>query len=287
MEIKRRVGLPRMNFHVMNRGARGISIFSGEEDRSLFVGLMGKLALKYEVGIVSWGLMPNHYHLEPDSEGNPLVEMMRDLDGTYARAYNERHGTWGCLFQGPFKSMAIRDVEGLAYVSRHIHRNPLSTGHRPEDYRWSSCRSYLGLERIPAWLRPWPVLDHCREKGMSAIESYRKYLAAAPLPTRTGRASTDEFECFYLEFIRHLEERFLEKLIPLNGLLGRISPRTVVAWAAHNLQGIPARRVADYYGYKDEDSVRALVGRFQMRLDDNPRLREILESVSISATRKR
>ncbi len=47
MEIKRRVGLPRMYFHAMNRGARGLSIFAGGEDRRLFVDLMGRFALKY------------------------------------------------------------------------------------------------------------------------------------------------------------------------------------------------------------------------------------------------
>jgi len=37
MEIKRRVGLPRMSFHVMNRGARKAVIFKDDQDRGLFV----------------------------------------------------------------------------------------------------------------------------------------------------------------------------------------------------------------------------------------------------------
>ncbi len=106
--------------------------------------------------------MSNHYHMEPDCEGTRLSEMMHDLDGTYAKAFNERHGLVGCLFQGPFKSMAICDDEGLAYVSRYIHRNPVAAGFRPEEYSWSSCRSYLGLEPTPPWLDPRPVLEWCR-----------------------------------------------------------------------------------------------------------------------------
>jgi len=287
MEIKRRVGLPRMYFHVMNRGARGVSIFSGEEDRSLFVGLLGRFALKYEVDIVSWCLMPNHYHMEPDSEGSALCEMMRDLDGTYARVYNERHGTSGCLFQGPFKSMAIPDEEGLAYVSRYIHANPRSMGTPPEEYRWSSCRSYLGLAPVPSWLAPSPVLGHCRQAGMSDVEAYRHYLAAAPPAIRRSSSKTDGLGDFYLEFIRHMEGRLAERLVPLNGLLGHVSLRTVVTWMVHCLQGVPAGAIAEYYGHKGEGTVRALVGRFGARLEGDPHLKETLLSVNVPATRIR
>lgn len=81
MEIKQRMGLPRMPFHVMNRGARKISIFADNDDRRLFVHLMAQFALKHEIKIIAWSLMPNHYHMEPESEGTPLCRMMHDLDG--------------------------------------------------------------------------------------------------------------------------------------------------------------------------------------------------------------
>src|SRR6185503_17539781 len=97
----------------------------------IFRGLLGRFAQDYSVKILAWCLMPNHYHLQPDSEGTPLSHMMRDLDATYARSFNARHGTVGCLFQGPFKSIHIRDSEGLTYVNRYIHLNPVDIHQAP------------------------------------------------------------------------------------------------------------------------------------------------------------
>jgi len=287
MEIRNRIGHPRAFFHVMNRGARGLSIFAGDEDRALFVRLLSRFALKYEVDIVAWSLMPNHYHLAPDTEGTRLSKMMRDLDGTYARIFNEKHELKGCLFQGPFKSMAIQDVDGLTYVSRYIHLNPSRDPDRAAGYPWSSCRSYLGLEPIPAWLKPWSVLDHCREKGRSAVESYSRYLATSPRRRPPSRAPAEEPAAFYLEWIRYLEERIADGLLRARPLLGRVSLQTVVAWAARRISGISPSAVAEFCGYKDEETVRAVTGRFHMRLQENPLLQRTLESVIATATHQR
>jgi len=46
MEVRRRVNLPRAYFHVMNRGARKVSIFADEADRKIFVSLLGRFASK-------------------------------------------------------------------------------------------------------------------------------------------------------------------------------------------------------------------------------------------------
>jgi REP element-mobilizing transposase RayT len=287
MEIRNRVGHPRAFFHVMNRGARGLSIFAGDEDRALFLRLLSKFALKYEVDIVAWCLMPNHYHLAPDTEGTRLSEMMHDLDGTYAKFFNQKHELKGCLFQGPFKSMLIQDVDGLAYVSRYIHLNPSRDPERAASYPWSSCRSYLGLAPIPAWLKPWSVLDHCREGGKSVVESYSSYLATSLRRSRPSPASGEEPGAFYLEWMRYLEERIADGLLRSRSLFGRVSLQTVVAWVARRISGISPAAVAEYCGYKDEESVRAVTGRFHMRLQENPLLLRTLETVIADATRQR
>src|SRR5438552_351147 len=103
IEVRHRIGLPKARFHVINRGARKVDIFSTDEDRRLFIGLLAKFTLKHQIRLIAWCLMSNHYHLETEGEGTPLVRMMHDLDGTYARIYNQKYGGTGCLFQGRFK----------------------------------------------------------------------------------------------------------------------------------------------------------------------------------------
>jgi REP element-mobilizing transposase RayT len=274
-----------MFFHVMNRGARKVSIFAGEADRQIFVGLMGRFALKYGVKIVSWCLMPNHFHLEPDTEGTPLYKMMRDLDGNYARAFNDRHQTTGCLFQGPFKSMAIDDAEGLAYVSRYIHRNPVDLRESPESYRWSSCRSYLGLAPVPEWLDPDPVLKVIREAEMSDSEAYLRYLQAAPPKRRPTSSLLNPTEDFYQEWIRYLEEKCSEKLMGQEGILGRTALSTIVIWAAIRIHGVPGKELAAYFG-QSTSAVYVVSSRFQKRLEDDPGLEKALQVLRFLRRRK-
>jgi REP element-mobilizing transposase RayT len=88
MNVKRRVGLPLSTFHVMNRGARRTGIFSDDEDRERFVGLMGRFARKHGVAILSWCLVLNHYHVEARATGDALWKMFRDLERTYCRYFN-------------------------------------------------------------------------------------------------------------------------------------------------------------------------------------------------------
>jgi len=275
LEVRRRLGLPRMYFHVMNRGARQVSIFAGAQDRRLFVGLMGDFALKYGVRIISWALMPNHYHVEPDTEGTPLSRMMHDLDGTYAQIFNERHGKTGCLFEAPFKSMRVVDEYGLVYVSRYIHTNCVSLSIAPQDYEWSSCRSYLGLAPVPGWLNPQPVLSVLENQtGLPGPVAYSQYLSETPPRRPKSKVALDEQDDFYIEYLRYLEEWACDIVLTLGADLGRVAPRTVVAWAALRIHGIPARLVSDFFGYSDEACVHTIAGRFQERLDGQQGLQE-------------
>jgi len=287
MEITRRMGLPRMPFHAFDRGARKVSIFAGDEDRSLFVHLLGKFALKHQVMITSWCLMPNHYHFEHESEGTPLCRMMHDLNGTYSRLYNERHGMGGCLFQGPFRTTTIGDAAGLVYVSRYIHVNPIPLGIAPEEYRWSSCRSYLGLAPCPKWLDPRPVLSLMGDGEVSQRRAYAAYLKAAPPPRRKSGRGYDRIDDFYREYVRHLEEKCSEAMAAVGEALGRVTLRTLVCWLAHRARTIPAEAIAEYFGYPESGTVRSIVSRFQSRIESEPGLMKAVQTVNEIAARFR
>lgn len=271
MRITKRIGLPQSTFHVVNRGARKTGIFTDDEERGLFVRLLGEMALKNEVEVIAWCLMSNHFHIQTRSEGTPLTRMMHDLEGPYARLFNEKHDVPGCLFQGPFRSFSIadRDEDGRAYVTRYIHCNPIDMGFAPEDYPWSSCRSYLGIAPVPKWLNPMPVLE-----TIGGPDKYLAYLRQA----RSRPRRPEPMEDFLRDFLRHLEERVISRLSSLNGELGRVAPQTVVAWAALRVHKISARLVADHFGYSSTGSIYTILDRFDKRLESAPALRAALEA---------
>ncbi len=79
---------------------------------------------------------------------------MQHFESRYVQRFNKRHGRVGHLFQGRFKSIIVERESYLLALCRYIVLNPVSAGmvERPEDYRWSSYRAKIGLEKPPAWL---------------------------------------------------------------------------------------------------------------------------------------
>ncbi len=272
MNIRRRMGLPRMSFHVMNRGARRATLFNQDEDRQRFVDLMARFCLKNGVKLSAWCLMSNHYHAEPNGEGTPLSHLMHDLDGTYARLFNEKHGLSGCLFQGRYKSMSIRDDRGLAYVSRYIHLNPRDMGEDPLVYRWSSCRAYLGLEPTPAWLDPMSVLRLFGDTLETARDNYRLYLRSAPPRRRKAEVGEDPVDDYLVDYIGHLEETWREGWKGPAGPPSPVALPTFICWYAQRQERIPPHILQEYYGYSSSGTPRVLATRFAKRLLKEPDL---------------
>lgn len=123
--------------HVMNRGVRGEDIFRTDHDRRLFMRLAVKTSKKYEIRVLGYCLMPNHFHLVLDCPSGNLSAMMRDLSGRYARAFNRSYGLRGALFGQRFHSVLIETDNQLLATSRYVDRNPLELKIRIDNYPWS------------------------------------------------------------------------------------------------------------------------------------------------------
>lgn len=118
------------------------------------------------VDILSFCLMPNHYHLlAVQREEKGITEFMRKLGTGYTNYFNKKYERSGALFQGKFKAIHIDNDSHLLYLSHYIHLNPLDI-FMPEwregaiknsqkamdylkKYRWSSFLDYTGTENFP------------------------------------------------------------------------------------------------------------------------------------------
>lgn len=100
------------------------------------------------VEIISYVLMPNHFHLLiKQTENNGISTFIRRSINSYTRYLNTKRSRVGPLFQGAFKAVRVEDDEQLLHLSRYIHLNPLVTYLVKEKdfltYPWTSLLDYI------------------------------------------------------------------------------------------------------------------------------------------------
>jgi YD repeat-containing protein len=140
-------------FHVINRGHNRDIIFTDDEDRHFFLGLLARYQQRCPQRLYHYCLMSNHFHLLVHlQEPRRLSAWMAGLLRSYVHYYHRRHCFVGHLFQGRFKSPAIQMEAYLLSCGRYIERNPLEAGMvaLPWEYRWSSARACPGRMRSAA-----------------------------------------------------------------------------------------------------------------------------------------
>lgn len=138
-------------FHVIARGNQKRRTFLIAKDYDDYLDRLWKYHEKFSFVLYAYCLMPNHVHLLIEMRGTPLSRIMQAIQFAYTQSFNRRHRTVGHLFQGRYKAILCQRDEYLLELIRYIHLNPVRARivKRPGDYRWSSHRGLVGLEKKP------------------------------------------------------------------------------------------------------------------------------------------
>ncbi len=173
-------------YHVYNRGVEKRDIFLDDQDYSVFIGLLKKYltgkttnnnnrhafsSLKGRIDLLSFCLMPNHFHLlfyQKDEKA--LTQLMRRVNTGYVMYFNNRYGRVGSLFQGIYKASLVEKDDYLHRVSRYIHANPDDL----ENWPYSSFQYYKG-NREADWLKTDTILELFDNNKGEYIEFVREY----------------------------------------------------------------------------------------------------------------
>jgi putative transposase len=91
-------------------------------------------------------LMTTHYHLILEATRSALSNGLCELNGMYARLFNQRHGRFGHLFADRYSTRVIGSQEYLYEACSYVLLNPVRAGlcDRIEDWPWSHSRIGLG-----------------------------------------------------------------------------------------------------------------------------------------------
>jgi REP-associated tyrosine transposase len=142
-----RLVVPGMPHHVTQRGNRRQPTFFGEPDYALYLALLRHGCRKTGTTVWAWCLMPNHVHLVlVPAHSDGLRAALAPAHTRYAAEINRREGWRGHLWQSRFMSFPMEDAH-LHACLRYVELNPVQArlAARPEDWRWSSARTHLGL----------------------------------------------------------------------------------------------------------------------------------------------
>lgn len=151
-------------------------------------------ALNLKVSILSYCLMPNHYHfLIKQTDDNGISEFMQKLNTSYTMYFNLNLKRTGRLFEYTFKAKPVESDELLLHISRYMHINPVIAHlvEKPEHWRWSSYKDFL----IPVANQPIVETQYILNQFNSS-ESFEKFtndqIAYAHLLKRCEKQDEDK-----------------------------------------------------------------------------------------------
>ena len=142
------------------RGNNRQVIVRDEADRRLLLDLLEQHAKAQSVEVHAYVLMDNHLHLlVTPRRDRALPLMMQSVGRTYVRAFNQRHGRTGTLWEGRYRSTLIQTDRYLLACMAYIDLNPVRAGLvlQPQDYGWSSHAHYIG-QRVDRLITPHALL---------------------------------------------------------------------------------------------------------------------------------
>lgn len=159
-----RVGVGGYVYHVLNRANARAQIFDDDKDYRLFESVLTEAKEKFDMRILAYSIMPNHWHLVlyPQNDGE-LSIFMKWLGNTHTKRWHAMKKTTGegHLYQGRYKSFICQEDTHFLTLVRYVEKNALKANlvMRAENWKWSSVwRRENGTEKEKKLLSTWPVV---------------------------------------------------------------------------------------------------------------------------------
>lgn len=169
--------------HLYNRGVYQHEIFIDKNDCEYFLRKLSEYKEKWEIRIICYCLMPNHYHLfvQQITSDKTISQFISELSNAFTKGMNKKYKRKGVLFESKVKSKWIEDETYFKWVVKYILENPVKAGlvRNVIDYEFSSAKDIIGLTTqaitdVETVLKYFGSLDNLK-KFISTSESNSNY----------------------------------------------------------------------------------------------------------------
>lgn len=135
-------------FHVASRGINRQALFLDAEDSNVFIGMLRKVVLKFNLRLFAFCLMTNHYHLYLSTPEANLAKSIKALNQRYAiyflKKYKNRDGK---VFKDRYMRRLVEHSIYSTNLIAYVHNNPKKLVEKIEDWQYSSYPSYIGIQK--------------------------------------------------------------------------------------------------------------------------------------------
>jgi len=165
-----------------------MSVFREADDCRHFLDCLRDAAVRREVAIHAYVLMPDHVHLlATPATAAALGQMIQSLGRRYVRWFNDRYSRSGSLWQGRYRSAMIDPEPYLLALCRHLESNPVRSGLVSDAvaYPWSSLHHHLGLATDPI-ITDHPIIWALGNTPFERQSAYRDFFREAEDPAQVA-----------------------------------------------------------------------------------------------------
>lgn len=169
-------------YHLISHASDTRDLFVSGDDRTRFLDRLVLVIERFELRLVEYALLGNHYHLVLGTPDGRISKALQQLHTWYSFTHNRRQGRRAHLFLAHPFARELKSDEEMLVACRYVAQNPVAAGlcSNPFSWPWSSAAAVAGLadSTIP--------LDHG--------------------PIRAALGDTDDWRRRYREFIEAAED---------------------------------------------------------------------------------
>ncbi len=209
-----RLVLPGSVHHITQRGNNRQNVFYSDNERLVYLRLLGKYFPRHGLALIGYDLMTNHVHLAviPEAEDSLALGVGR-AHNDFSRWHNVQFGRHGHLWQSRFFSCPVAE-DRIWGVLSYIELNPVRARmvEKAWDWEWSSTRARItgvdpsGLLDMDLWRKDF---------GGESWKDYLEYMAGERSFVESVRKATARGRFFGSEeTARRLEVQLGREILP-------------------------------------------------------------------------